>query len=140
MDPMGSDRPSGPTRAELRWFGLLLLVFFGLVGGIVFWQTGSVRATGVLLGLGLVLATTYYLIRPLRVPLYRSWMALAMPLGWLVSNVALGLIYFLIVTPLGRAMALFGRDKLGRSFDRSAASYWTERDRIDEPARYLRQS
>lgn len=140
MESIGSERRGGPTPAELRWFGLLLLVFFGLIGGIVLWQTGSVRATAVLWSLGLLLAMTYYLIRPLRIPLYQSWMALATPLAWLVSNAALGLIYFLIVTPLGRVMALFGRDKLGRSFDRSATSYWTERNPIDEPARYLRQS
>ena len=27
-----------PSRRELRWFGLLVLLFFGLIGGLVLWR------------------------------------------------------------------------------------------------------
>ena len=84
-----------PSRAEQRWFGLLLLAAFSILGVVLGWQLGSPRLTHVMAGVGLFLALLYYTVTPLRVPLYLAWMALTMPLGRLISTVILALIYFL---------------------------------------------
>jgi hypothetical protein len=63
----------------------------------------------------------------------------AYPIGWVVSHVLLGLIYFGLLTPVGWLMKLFGYDPMERRFDRAAASYWVERERQTDAGRYFKQ-
>lgn len=53
----------------------------------------------------------------------RLWMGLAEALGFVMTRVILGIVFFLFVTPIGLARRLFGGDPLGRRA-RSAESYW----------------
>jgi len=46
------------------------------------------------------------------------------PIGWVVSRVALGLLYFAVFAPIALVFRLMGRDALQRSFDRNATTYW----------------
>ena len=46
------------------------------------------------------------------------------PIGFVVSRVALGLLYFAVFTPIALIFRLMGRDALRRSFDRKAKTYW----------------
>jgi hypothetical protein len=46
------------------------------------------------------------------------------PIGWVVSRIALGLLYFLVFTPLALIFRLIGRDALQRSADPKAKTYW----------------
>ena len=93
-----------------------------------------------LLSVGAALTALYYAFPPFRRPLYFTWMRLVSPIGWVVSNAALGLIYFGIVTPLGLAMRGLRRDPLRLRRRPDAASHWVARARSDDPARYFRQS
>ena len=137
MDP---DRGAPPSPQQLRWFGLLLLLFCAAVGALLGVRLGSVELAAGLAGLGLALAVLYYAVRPLRLPLYLAWMRATRPLGAAFSLLLLGAIYFLVVTPIGLAARLFGRDALGRRFDPAAESYWKRHPRPAEAERYLRQS
>lgn len=136
---MQTARPR-PSQSELRWFGLLLAVVFGILGGVVWWQAGAQRVSVALWSLGVLLGATYYLVPPLRWPLYTVWMSLVMPIGLFISTLVLGLIYFGVITPLGRFMALFGRDKLDRRPDPDRTSYWVPHPAVGDTGRYLRQS
>ena len=137
MDP---DRGALPSPQQLRWFGLLLLLFCVAVGALLGVRLASLELAAGLAGLGLALAALYYAVRPLRLPMYLAWMRVTRPLGVAFSVLLLGVIYFLVVTPIGLAARLFGRDALGRRFDPAAQSYWTRHSRSAEPGRYLRQS
>ena len=46
------------------------------------------------------------------------------PIGWVVSKVTLGLLYYGIFTPIALAFRLIGRDALNRSADPGAKTYW----------------
>lgn len=127
------------TKKELAWFGVLLAAFFGLVGLVVWRATGTPAISRYLWGAGIVLALVYYAVPPLRRPMFFGWMYAAYPIGWVVSHVILGLIFYAFLTPVGWLMRLFGYDPMERRFDRSAASYWVERERSADPARYFRQ-
>jgi len=71
---------------------------------------------------------------------YIGWMALAIVLGFFVSNVLLTLFFFLVITPIGLAARCFGNDFLRLKLDRSAPSYWIRRPpRQKSPADYERQ-
>jgi hypothetical protein len=63
----------------------------------------------------------------------------AYPIGWVVSHVLLALIYFGVLTPIGRIMAVCGYDPMERRFDRAASSYWIEREPNRDASRYFRQ-
>lgn len=128
------------TSSELLWFGVVFAAVFGVLGSVIGWQAQSLAAAKILWGIGLGGAALYYAVRPLRVPFFHLWMALVLPLGWVISHLLLGFVYYGIVTPLGLLMRLFGRDKLGMRFDPEADSYWFARDSQQDPRRYFRQS
>ncbi len=46
------------------------------------------------------------------------------PIGWVVSRLALALLYFLAFTPLAIGFRLAGRDALKRKLDPGATTYW----------------
>ena len=46
------------------------------------------------------------------------------PIGWVVSKVSLGLLYYGIFTPIALVFRLVGRDALHRSADPKAKTYW----------------
>lgn len=129
-----------PSVSERRWFGAVIFTFFALVGALANWRLGATTAAFSLWGIGAGIALLYYTVRPLQVPLYKSWMYLIAPLGWVMSHFILSIIYFGLVTPIAFCMRLFGRDKLERRWLDAEATYWTEHPRETEPARYFRQS
>jgi hypothetical protein len=119
---------------------VVALTFFVIVGALVRWQFGAARVATTLWGVGAAFAAVYYLVPPLRRPLHDGWMRAVMPLGWLVSHLVLGVIYYLILTPTGLLMRAFGRDRLRLRARTDAPSHWVERSSSDDPSRYLRQS
>jgi hypothetical protein len=129
-----------PSPAELRVFGFVLLGIFVVAGAVLRWRFDSSLAAGWVWGCGLGLAALYAAVRPIRLPLYLAWMHAVRPLAWVVSHLALGLVYFAIITPIGLVMRLAGRDALARRFDRGASSYWIARDSAGGASRYFRQS
>ena len=74
-------------------------------------------------------------------PVYLGWMAMAFLLGIIVSTGLLTLFYYLVITPIGLAAQLMGKDFLSRKLDRAARTYWLPRDRSvsRKPADYERQ-
>ena len=130
---------TSPSAADLRWFGVVVAAFFGLVGGL-FWWNQVVAVARVLWGVGLGLAALYYALPPLRLPLYLGWMRAVAPIAWVVSHLVLALIFYGLITPLAAIMKLFGRDRLDRGFDPAAESYWSAHDPGGDTSRYFRQT
>ena len=128
-----------PSKNELRWFGLILLLFFSVVAGVVYLQSGSTIAPRVIVGVGLTLSVMFYALRPLRLPIYRLWMRAFHPIGWLVSHAILVSIYYLILTPIGLLLRVVGYDPLHRKFDAEPDTYWTHHDPAGRPERYFHQ-
>jgi len=60
-------------------------------------------------------------------PLNKLWMSFGLFLGMIVSPVVMGMIFFLIFTPIGILMKLFGRDELLLKFNKRC-SYWSRRN------------
>lgn len=128
-----------PSQAELRWFGLILLAVFGVIGLLVRAQGGE-AAPIALWTVGGVLAIAYYAVPALRRPLHGAWMRLVYPLSWLISHLLLGGIYFLVLTPLGVLMRILGHDPLRRRPPPSGTpSYWLVQRSSDEAASYYRK-
>ena len=128
-----------PSPRELRWFGLLLPVFVALVGAIARWQFEAPAAALGIWSVGGALAAFYWVVPPLRRPILVGWMYAALPIGWTVSHLMMGIVYFGVVTPIGLLSRLVRGDTLRRRPDQNARSYWIERPRRRGTRRYLRQ-
>jgi len=126
-------------QSHLRQFGFAAAILAGAAG---FWFGGvSTSPTTIgwllfaaLLGLSAALAP-----QRLRVP-FVLLSAITAPIGWVVSHLILGLIYFAVVTPIGLALRLTGRSSMETDIDRAAESYWQRRPPPPKVEDYLRQS
>jgi hypothetical protein len=129
-----------PSEKQLRQFaGIWFPAFCGLVGYSIGHKTGhwsEVEIGWVLAGLlsvgGLLLPA---LIRPIFVGL----ILLTFPIGWVVSHLLLGLIFYGVVTPIGLILRISGHDPLQLKKP-SGNSVWKSSVGKTDAARYLRQS
>ena len=129
-----------PSTKQLRQFaGIWFPAFCGLVGWSIGQKTGhwsEVEIGWVLAGLlsggGLVLPA---LIRPIFVGL----ILLTFPIGWVVSHLLLGLIFYGVVTPIGLILRISGHDPLQLKKP-GGNSVWKTSIGKTDATRYLRQS
>ncbi len=129
-----------PGVRVLMLFAPVPLVF-GVVLGLVLWLGaglgwGALAITG---GLGLAGSLVFVLIPPVRRPMYVGWMLATVPASWLISHALLAGVYYLVLTPIGLVMRAIGRDPLDRAIRRDTPTYWVERAKVTDPARYFRQ-
>src|SRR4026207_1468839 len=99
------------TRTELKWFGLMFAGFAGLLGVWAWWRTHPTLAA-ILWSIGCVVVVTYSAVPAIRRPFFDLWMAVAYPIGWVVSHVIIALVFYLLVTPIGLIMRLLGSDPM----------------------------
>jgi len=110
---------------ELRNFGLLVgAVLVAL--GLLFLLRGKARYPYFLAPGMLLLALGAVFPKGLRYA-YVAWMCLAIVLGFIVSTVILTLFFILVITPIGLAARLLGKDFLRLKLDRRGSTYWISR-------------
>ncbi len=125
-------------KTTLRKFGLTVGTVLLLVG-IVLYLTG--KSSSVIFGGAGVLLILFGLILPnILKPLNKIWMTLAVILGWFMSRVILIILFYLIITPIGFLLKIFGGDPLKLKWDDSLSSYWEDREKkVREQIDYERQ-
>jgi hypothetical protein len=128
-----------PTKKELRTFGLCALGFVCVVGWIIYRRGGSTPTIATVVGIGIALAGLGLTIPQALRPVWVVLLFVNYPIGWVVTHVVMGLIFYLVVTPVGVIMRLTGRDPMERAFDRSAKTYWKPRRTDSNSSRYFRQ-
>ena len=133
-----------PDSKKLREFGFISVVAFGIMGSLLAWRAGCFQGSGhwtaplVVWALGLW-GLLGGLIPALVKPLYLGLMAIAFPIGYVVSHLLLGLLYYGLFTPLALFFRLIGRDPLQRKIDRKAPTYWEKIETTPAPSSYFRQ-
>jgi hypothetical protein len=137
-----------PTPRELRQFGFIALAAFGLLGALLYWQVlplarhlGGAAGTvaWVLWVVGLASAALSLVAPRANWPLYAGLMVIAYPIGWVLSHVILGLVFFGLITPLGLIFRLMGRDALHLRSNPRTGSYWVPARRTESLESYFRQ-
>lgn len=127
-----------PTARDLRVFSTLWLVFFGVLG-FVAWRRGAEQALVVLGLIGGVGGGVGLLFPAAMRHVYLASIYLTFPIGFVMSYVVLGSVYFLVLTPTGLIMRLVRHDPLRRRFDPGQKTYWKTRDPMRSPPSYFRQ-
>ncbi len=132
--------PKPPTKNDLRIFGMVLALLFGVIGAIVLWRAESLNAAYVIWTIGALVTIVYYVIPKVRLLMYYGLMTLTRPIGWVVSHLLLAITYYLVITPLGWLVRPFVGDLMRRRIDPQSHTNWTKRKATDDPSRYFSQS
>lgn len=109
-------------RAE-KEFGLVVGGVFALLGGWWLYRGKFGVVPQVLLTLGALLVLLGLIWPRALVWPNRAWMLLAEALSWITTRIILGIVFFLVVTPIGVVKRLMGWDPLSRRAPRGE-SYW----------------
>ncbi len=101
-----------PDKKGLREFGLVTGgLFVGLFGLLFPWLFGFAFPywpwiiAGVLWGLALLIPNGLKWI-------YQGWMSFALVIGWINTRLILAIVFYLIITPFGVVMRLFGKNPM----------------------------
>ena len=60
--------------------------------------------------------------------LYDLWMKFAAVLAWINTRILLVIMFYLVFTPTGFIMRLFGADPLDLKMDKNKNSYWIKKE------------
>ena len=107
-----------------RSFGIVFFVVFTLIGFYPLLKEGNLNIISILLGL--IFLILGILNSRLLSPLNKLWFKFGILLGQVISPVIMGIIFFLVVTPIALIMKLLGKDvlKLKNNGDNS---YWIKK-------------
>jgi hypothetical protein len=126
-------------RREFRRFAFVLTCVAAVFGSLLLWrgrETGAV----VFYSLAAYALASALLFPPAIRPVRWVLLKIGHALGWFNTRLILILLYFLVFTPIGLLLRLFGKDLLNRRRDPSAATYWIDKEKETfDPKRYERQ-
>ena len=116
------------TAAKGRKFALTLSVAFALLAGISYWRGRELPP--LILGVlsALFLAAAVAMPQYLQ-PVERAWMGLAHLISKVTTPIFMGIVYFVILTPIGLVRRLFGGNALVHR--KTGNSYWIARAPVD---------
>ena len=129
-----------PEDRELRrfaWIGVLAAIAIAIV--LHFVKGLDLRGCAVIAGAGCVLGLSPFVSLRITRAVYVILVGATLPIGLVISFVAMVLFYFLLITPIGLVFRLSGRDLLQRRFDPKAGTYWLPHQPPDRPERYFQQ-
>jgi len=124
-----------PDARTLRQFGVIALFGFGFIALIAWHELlifsfglGDAReiVAGVFGGLAIVSAFFSAVYPKANLPIYLGLTLLSYPIGFVLSYVIMGFLFYGLITPLGLFFKLTGRDSMHRRFDPEASTYWTD--------------
>lgn len=125
------DKLPPPQLPSNREFGLFFAALSAAVSAYAYWKD-SLILTVITLVIAILFAVVVFISPKLLSPLNRFWYGFGMILGKIVSPIVLGIIFFLLITPVSLATRFFGRDAL-RIKKRYVRSYWIAREPVGPP-------
>lgn len=109
-----------------RSFGFVFAAVFALIGLYNAWHAGKAWPWLALVAAGFLALA---LIRPaVLAPLNKLWMKFGLLLAAIVNPIVLGILFFLVFTPMAFVARLVGKDFLRLKKQPEAKSYWIVRD------------
>lgn len=126
-----------PTHRQLRQFGGLCAIALPCLAWL--WSLNTAWIGGLAI-VGLVIASLAWIFPAAVAPLFIGLMLVTLPIGLVLSEVVLLLIYAMVFVPMGLVFRCLGRDRLRRHLNRTCESYWEEKPQPRSIASYYRQS
>jgi len=110
------------TNQDLRKFGLIVGSLFGLLGVWPALVHGRALRTWAVTLAGVLAVSALVFPRSLA-HIHQGWMKVGHVLGWINTRIIMGVIFFVLFTPLGLVMDLMGKDPMLRRFEPNLDSY-----------------
>ena len=129
--------PARLSAAEGRKFGLTVGAAFLVLGALVYWRHKHPAIVPVFGGLGALLMVAGLLVPTLLGPVNRAWMGLAHLMSKVTTPIFMGVVYFVVVTPIGLIMRLAGRNPM--THPEKNGGFWAEHTGSPEPRQMTRQ-
>ena len=107
-----------------RSFGIVFFIVFLLIALHPLIYSGEIRAWSVIISL--IFLVLGLLNSKILSPLNKLWFKFGIFLGKIISPLIMGIIFFLVVTPIGLIMRIFGKDILNLKYNKNQ-SYWIEK-------------
>ena len=113
------------SQSSNRSFGILFFIVFLILS---LWPLKN----GNNLNLYFLITSGIFLIlgainSKLLTPLNKTWIKFGEILGLIIAPIVMGLVYFVILTPVSLTVRLFGKDLLGLKFIKENETYWIKR-------------
>ena len=109
-----------------RNFGLVFFIVFLIVSTWPLTNEEPVRIWSTIISL--VFLILGLMNSKLLTPLNKLWFKFGMILGAIIAPIAMGVVFFLVVTPIGLIMKIMGKDLLNKKYDKKKRTYWIKRD------------
>ena len=107
-------------------FGMVFVLVFAIMALLPMRHHHPIRwwAAGLSAGFAILTLAAPSLLGPLN----HLWTRLGMALNTLMSPLIIGLLFFVVFTPIALIMRLFGTDTLGLRYEPKRASYWLDKN------------
>lgn len=109
-----------------RTFGLLFIGVFAFLGLYGLWKGWDSLGVQICFALSALVASLTLFAPALLTPFNKAWYQLGLFLGKVVSPIVLGILFFIVITPVALVMRLAGRDAL-KLRKQNVSSYWVDR-------------
>ena len=112
-------------KSDIRNFGITLGIILLLISGFLFWK--EKESYQIFSGIGITLSLIAIAIPSVLKPVYWMWMIFGIILGRIMTHVILSFLFYVIISPIGLTLRLFGKQFLELRWDKSKGSYWNYR-------------
>ena len=114
-------------RQSDRAFGFMFAIVFAVIASVVWFVAGVVNV-GLIVTAGAfaVIALVWPI---LLLPLNRLWQKLAHMVGFVTNHLVLGLLLYVLITPIGLLMRIASRNPMAPKYEPNSATYFTAVER-----------
>ena len=134
-----------PNDRKLRQFAVASLVGFPLIGFMITRVFsvfgGQAPANTILVGaiIGAMICVIGLAFPRAAFPIYVALVALALPIGLVLSFILIPLIYYGVFAPVALGLKLCGKDPMRRDLTPTDGTYWQKRKPTPPPSQYFKQ-
>ena len=107
-----------------RSFGIVFFIVFVIIGLYPLINEGTIRTWSLILSI--IFLVLGLINSRLLTPLNKIWFKFGLFLGVIISPIIMGIIFFLVVTPIGLFMRFIKKDLLNLKYNNNK-SYWIEK-------------
>jgi hypothetical protein len=127
---------TNPGQRQLRQFGLLCVVLLPLIAW-VWGASGSIIQTTAMIGAGLGLLGIF--APKLLKPVFIGLVLVSFPIGLIVGELVLLMIFVGVFLPMALLFRIIGRDALQRRMSVQSETFWVPRNAPANVRRYFQQ-
>ena len=110
-----------------RNFGFVFFIVFLIISLWPLQHEGQIRIWSIVISLIFLILSL--MNSKLLTPLNQLWSGFGLLLGNIVAPIVMGLVFFLVVTPVGIVMRILGKDLIRKKLNKNNKSYWIKREK-----------